>query len=523
MASLSPHIVIRQLSLDTRQFSCIVLLFLALLSPAFGQSVDWARVHARTLDGINKLYNLDIDGAGQSFDQVIAEAPNDPRGWFFKSMVEFYVYQLTQDQTAYTRFFELSETVIDKAEAFQEKNPQDPTAKFYLGGIYGYRGLAYQRNGNIVSAVWDGRKGYSFLKEAATGPRFSVDAQMGFGLFSYLISRIPRTFSWMLGIIGFSGDREGGLAMVRSAAENGVYTRTEASFYYATFCFFEERYDEAYASLRRLIAVYPNNALFLTTLASWELRRDHIDEAIAAGERSIAIAERLNLKVGDDLVYSTLASAYYARNDFARAAEKWEISVSRTENGRNLTNNVYYRLGIAYEITGRRDRAIATWNRMNRTNDMDKPWESVYWRRAQLLIANPMTASDIAVVVAANLAQSGQWASARDVYARAIELAGNDQDRRAVAQYNYSNASLQCSDDATVITLVPEILRLHLRTESWVAPHALFVLGQAYARANRTDEARRAFDQALGFSKYDWEVNLRGRIERERGELSSAK
>lgn len=504
--------MIRQSSFGNRQFLWLLLLFPSLVS---AQAIDWSRVHTLTVQGIDHLYALQIDEAERTFDEVTRLAPDDPRGWFFKSMVHFYVYQLSTDRKAYDRFLELSETVIDKAESLVDQNAKDLNAKFYLGGIYGYRGLAYQRNGSIVSAVWDGRKGYSLLKEAATGPNLSVDAQLGFGLFSYLIAKIPRSFSWLLNLIGFSGDLEGGLAMIRNAADNGVYTRTEAAFYYAQFCFFEDRFQEAERYMRRVMDQYPTNSLFLTTYAAWQLRRDQIDSAIAIGERAIAINERSQVKIGDEYAHSTLAAAYFTRGDFFDATEHWEQYIERSENKSNVGNNVYYRLGIAYELTGDRMKAIATWNRMKRTTDADTPWESVYWRRAQLVIAAPMTTVDIALIVASNEAQRGHRDRAMAMYRAAAHLSTGDPERQAQAIYGVLQTAYQCDDDRTVLAEAPLVLRLRPKRETWVIPHTLLVLGRSQARLGQKDEAIRTLKQALSYEDYDWEVTLRTRMERE--------
>ncbi len=510
-----PHIasVVSQFAIRTSRYLLCILFFAPVI--LHGQNPDWARVHSLTVQGIDHLYALQIDEAERTFDEVTRMAPNDPRGWFFKSMVHFYVYQLSTDRKAYDRFFELSETVIDKAESLVDRNAKDLTAKFYLGGIYGYRGLAYQRNGSIVSAVWDGRKGYSLLREAATGPGLSVDAQLGFGLFSYLIAKIPRSFSWLLNLIGFSGDLEGGLAMIRNAADNGIYTRTEASFYYAQFCFFEERYNEAERYMRRIMDQYPTNSLFLTTYAAWQLRRDQIDSAIAIGERAIAINEKAQVKIGDEYAHSTLASAYFTRGDFLDAVEHWEEYIDRSENKENVGNSIYYRLGIAYELSGDRSKAVATWNRMKRTTDPDMPWESVYWRRAQLLIAAPMTKVDIALVVAGNEVQRGNRDRAIALYRTAAHQSSGDPEHQAQAIYGVIQTAFQCDDDRTVLTEAQKVLQLSPKRETWVIPHTLLVLARSQARLGQTSEAKRTLEQALAYEDYDWEVTLRTRMERE--------
>ncbi len=430
-------------------------------------------------------------------------------------MVQFYIYQLTTDKAAYDRFFSLSETVINKSESLVDQNPKDLTAKFYLGGIYGYRGLAYQRNGSVLAGVWDGRKGYGLLKEAATGPNLSIDAQLGFGLFSYLIAKIPRSFSWILNLIGFSGDLEGGLAMIKNAADRGVYTRTEASFYYAQFCFFEERYDEAETYLRRIMSQYPTNSLFLVTYATWQLRRDQIDSAIAYGEQAVQMNASAQVKVGGEFAHSTLASAYYTKGVFEQAAGHWEEFIERSPNKDNVGNYVYYRLGICYELRGDRSRAIEAWKQMKRVTSTDRPWDSVYWRRAQLLISAPMSSVDVALVMASNEAQRGRRDNAIAIYRSAAHLAHGDPERQSQAIYGIAQTAFQCDDDRTVLVEAPRVLQLRPRRELWVIPHTLLVLGRSQARLGMVDDAQRTLEQALSYEDYDWEMNVRGRVERE--------
>jgi hypothetical protein len=74
---------------------------------------------------------------------------------------------------------------------------------FYLGGIYGYRGIVRSQENQIVRALWDGRKGYSYLEDAIEANLNNHDAEMGLGMFNYFVSRIPGSFRWMIKIMGF--------------------------------------------------------------------------------------------------------------------------------------------------------------------------------------------------------------------------------------------------------------------------------------------------------------------------------
>jgi tetratricopeptide (TPR) repeat protein len=202
-------------------FAITVLVLPAALS---SQPTDWATVHELTVRGIDQLYNLEMEQAERTFDEVIRMAPNDAHGYFFKGMIHFWIFSLNKDPKAYARFFELADRVIAISERERARDKNDVVATFFLGGIYGYRGLAHQRNGSMLKAAWDGRKGYSLLKDAVTAKPDLYDAQMGFGLYSYLVGleaaenkdNVPNSTYYRLGVCyDILGQRSNAVATYR--------------------------------------------------------------------------------------------------------------------------------------------------------------------------------------------------------------------------------------------------------------------------------------------------------------------
>ncbi len=346
------------------------MLMIVLPSPAFPDSVDWERVHSMTVHGIDQLYNLEMDKAEHTFDEVIRLAPADPRGPFFKSMIYFWIFTLNKNEAAFEQFFHLSDNVIEICERQLDADENNAVATFYLGGIYGYRGLAFHRNGSLAKAAWDGRKGYMYLRDAAAMKPDLYDAQTGFGLFSYLVGKLPKSSRWLLNILGFDGDIEGGLAALKLAAERGIYTQNEATFFLSQFLSMENRHDEARKYLQRLLDKYPDNALFLVTFAQWELRQDRVATAIEAAQKAIAINNTNRVQIGDELAYSVLANCYYVKNDFENARNSAELYFQKTENRDIVPNSIYYRLGICYEIAGQRDKAVAMYQQLKEVDLM---------------------------------------------------------------------------------------------------------------------------------------------------------
>ncbi len=496
--------------------SCL-LLVAALLAAAStrAQTIDWLDVHNRTMRGIDLLYNMDLDSSARTFDSVRQLAPGDPRGYFFGSMVDFWRYTLGRDEREYDRFIEGTERVIDVCEELLDNNPRDVKARFYLGGILGYRGLAHQANGSILKAVKDGKVGFGYLEEAVRMDTSLYDARMGFGLFTYLVARVPRSFKWVTSMLGFSGDLEGGLRLMSEAAAHGVYTRSEASFFLSQFLFSEHRYDEAFSYLTPLLAKYPDNALFEVLAAHWYLRANKPDEALVAALKAADVNKRKKLRYAEETVYSTLGGIYFNKNDFGSARDNYTVYLEKAPNRDRIGNWLYYRLGVAQEITGDRVKAVETYGLMRKVEDKKRANDTYYYRRGQELIRRPLGEAEILLIKAGNSSDRKEFEIAQNLYAAALEKAAGDPDLQMRILYSVQQMQFEQERYEDVLAAANHIFALSPRAELWILPHALFKQGQAFARTGRQGEARTAFERAAEYEEFDFELSLKNRIEDE--------
>ncbi|MBI2619085.1 MAG: DUF3808 domain-containing protein [Ignavibacteriales bacterium] len=497
------------------------LLILAVVIPCRADP-DWEKVHRITIQGIDRLFNLDFQLAEQSFDEVIKMAPGDPRGYFFKSMIHYWVFNLTLDESAFEKFFDLSEKVIDVCSTVLKSDENNGMAKFYLGGIYGYRGLAHQRNGSLLSAVWDGRKGYGYLEEAATQNAGVYDAQMGFGLFKYLVARVPKSFRWILNILGFSGDREGGLAAIKLAADKGIYATNEAAFFYAQFSYLEEREEEAYRYLQRLLDKYPHNTLFLITYAQWEFRKNNLDNAMAAAEKAVEINNRRAIKVGDEFAFFVLGNFYFAQNDFEKAAKNMELAIRRTERREGVFNAVYYRLGLAYELLGQRAKAVETYRKTAKADREDNPWQYHNYRLARKRIVLPLDSVDITTLKATNATALKEFDRAIGLFEEIVDHPTASNDQKALALYGLSGAFLEKESLDEALRIANRLLTISPSQEQWIIPHGLLRRGIILQKLGREAEARKDFERVDDFDGYDFQDRLETRAEEEIRKLDGA-
>ena len=474
------------------------------------ETIDWATVHDLTIRGIDRLYSLEIDDAIQAFDSVSRMAPGDPRGPFFQSMVQFYLYSLNRDEKELSMFLDKSERVIEICERLLDQNGQDATTKFYLGGIYGYRGLAHRLSGSTFEAALDGRKGYLLLEEAVAEDPDLYDARMGFGLFRYLLAKLPKSMRWILSALGFEGDLEGGLNSLRIAAEKGVYTRTEAKLFLSQFLFAEGRRDTAIQYLNELRREYPENTLFTVLYAFWQHRLDNLDEAMTAARAAVELNSRRKIRYGEELAYSTLGSIYFTLNDFANAKKYYNLYMDMTRNDERTPNRSFLRAGLACEITGDRATAVEFYRRTR--DDPDRQWDFHSYKRAQELIRNPLTESEILLVKGDNESSQKKYAQSIEVYKQAHDKANGNVDLQARALYSIQEAQLDAEMLMDAMETSNRLLTLEPINETWIIPHAWFKLGQIYAKLGRTADARAAFDSVGEYDNYDFQERLQARV-----------
>jgi tetratricopeptide (TPR) repeat protein len=504
----------------TRMKICFLSLALTVSTLSlYAQSIDWVDVHNKTVRGIDLLYSVELDAASRTFDSVRQEAPGDPRGYFFGSMVDFWRYNLTGSKQEYERFIDGSDRVIDVCEKLLDQNPRDAKSRFFLGGILGYRGMAHQTNGSIMKAVKEGKVGYEYLGDAVRLDSTLYDAKLGFGLFTYLLAKVPPSLRWIVNLLGFSGNAENGLNMLKEAAAHGVYTRSEASLYLAQFMFNERRYDDAFAYLTPLLKKYPDNALFQVLAASWNLRLDKPDEALVAAKKAAESNKKKQLRYAEEVVYSTLGGIYYSRNDFVNAAENYGLYFEKNPVPGRITNWLYYRAGVSHEMIGQRTKALEVYGRMRKSDDKDRPAEPYYYRRGQELLGKPMGEGEKLLICTGNLANRMPIDSARALYQRALVLVKGDPDLELRVLYALQQLCYDKEQYEQALDVTAQILALTPKREVWIVPHALFRQGQTLARLGRKGEARQAFDRAAEYDDYDYQTSLEGRLEQEKKRL----
>jgi hypothetical protein len=146
-------------------------------------------------------------------------------------------------------------------------------ALFWLGSAYGYRARQAEVRGSMWRAGRDARAMRDALNGAYALDSTRVDCLLGLGVYDYALARASAFGRLVARIIGMgSGDARRALGWMRRASEEGLLTRTEARWVYASALLREgDRGDPATRedALRRigdLAAQFPDNPVFRRAL-----------------------------------------------------------------------------------------------------------------------------------------------------------------------------------------------------------------------------------------------------------------
>ncbi|MBP1692115.1 MAG: Tetratricopeptide 2 repeat protein, partial [Bacteroidetes bacterium] len=385
-----------------------------------------------------------------------------------------------------------------------DQNETDANAKFFLGGIYGYRGLLLQQEGSLLKAVVEGRRAYVLLEEATEERPDLYDAQMGFGLFRYMVTKAPRSFHWVLKLVGITPDAEGGLQSLRLAAERGIYTRNEARLYLAQFLFNEHRHEEAFSYMNALCREYPENTLFLILRASFSQRAGNPDAGLEDALEALSRNARRPLRYVEEIACNTLGGIYYARSDFASARKYYAMFPDSLRNPQWTTNWMLYRYGVSCEITGDRASAVAVCSRARMNTDDLRPYEHYYYRRAHDLVTRPLTDAEKVLIRAGNASGAKDHMAALQLSEEAARLAAGDPETLSRALLSIMQAHYELKRYEEAVLTAPRIFALNPQRELWVQ-----------------EEARNALEMIDEFDDYDFQDRLERNVEGELEKLGS--
>jgi tetratricopeptide (TPR) repeat protein len=313
--------------------------------------------------GLDHLYHARTAEAAAAFERIRARHPESPAADFLLGGIAWH--ELTTGPQGFAggpdeeeRFLSRMRAAIERGERAVERDPGDVSARFFLGGSYGYQARFLALRERWWDAYRTGRRGLKHLERVAKDAPGLDDAYLGLGIYHYYADVVPAVLKVLAGIVGLGGDRERGLSEIRRALRGGALVDVEAAFFLAEISTtFEEDHWTALALARALRDRFPENELF-TWLHARVLDDLHLADRAALEWRALRAAPR-SASVRGFLDYR-IARSRLGGGDFQGAARDLaELLAGGRLGSRRITMWARLRLGLALDVLGRHEEAIA--------------------------------------------------------------------------------------------------------------------------------------------------------------------
>ena len=260
-----------------RVSSLSIFLILFLTVPSVSSQKLEQPLHARVLEGINKILLQDYEGAFLHFQKIAKEYPDHPVG---------YLYQIAaMESRAMDLEFQTDEHLFDSLLTISRKlarSMKQPWQDYFLGLADGYESYYAAERQQWIKAVRCGSSSAGFFESVLARDSTFYDAYVGLGTYYFWRDQKTLSLNWLPFI---SDRREEAISMLKVGAERSEYNRYSAISTLISIFLETARTDEARQWSQKGLEAFPHNRIFLWGLATALDRGGKSSEAVKAYER----------------------------------------------------------------------------------------------------------------------------------------------------------------------------------------------------------------------------------------------
>ncbi len=375
----------------------LIILWLAMPGYALAQSQNantrtpaTPQLEELRAKGSEAVFNLDYEGARQTFKQMARLFPDDPTGsqmlastlWLEtlnRSRLQQAAIYSSQsfdadtedkpDQHVIQEFRDLTRQATQLARARWQRNPRDPQTLYALGAVESLRAsfeVTVERR--FVAALRDGSSGVNRHRDVINlDPNFH-DAELTIGLYDYVIGTLPLAAKLVASMAGARGSKRRGIQTLERVAKEGHWERDYARLLLMVVYKREKRFPESLALSRELQEKYPRNYLFrletadtLTSQAAGERHENRIAAADALEKDALNTFDSLLRErslPGNPVIHFRYGETLLLLGQPERAARQFlaATTVGGAETG--LVTGAHLRAGQSLDLAGKRNEAM---------------------------------------------------------------------------------------------------------------------------------------------------------------------
>jgi len=336
---------------------------------------------ALTRSGFEHYYDADYDRAAKDFEKALAAHPDDPAavnhllsavmfgelnriGALDTSLYSNNTFldqkrEYVLDPQVKQRIQELETRALQLAEGRLKRDPADIQALYARGVTRSmqstYTGLVQKAWLSALGNAKGSREDHERVLKL--DPNFS-DAKTVVGTHEYIAGSLSWGMRMLARIVGFGGNKQNGLKLLKEAGESDGETSVDAKIILALFLRREERYAEALELVRTLTATHPRNFLFALEEANILKDSGQGPESIAT-YRKVLDAAKAGAFHDPHLEFASwgLGEALRGQREFLSAAEAYDAVGNYLRADAGLLRRANLAAGEMYDLVLKRELA----------------------------------------------------------------------------------------------------------------------------------------------------------------------
>lgn len=319
------------------------------------------------IQSIELLYDSKFNEAEELLNKVTHERPRDPKGYFYLAMVTwsrlaagFWSPDVVKE------YGKRIDRAIAVARKMIESQEADSFTYFYLGGALGFKGRFHLMERKWISSFFLALEAIDALKTCQKMDPANKDVLFGLGIFDYYTARLSGVIKFLSYLLLHKGNKEEGLKKLHIAANEAIYSATEAkSLLLHIYLFLECDSEKARVLARELALKYRNNPRhkFLEGVSYLRLGRESLFREVVAYMRERCVGWPSNGEAsmwGNQAFYLEAShDLFHGRYEAARSKLDFILSNADPVLDPGMLAWPLLKKGMSHDIEGKREKALA--------------------------------------------------------------------------------------------------------------------------------------------------------------------
>jgi len=224
----------------------LLLFFTVYASPSFSAGRDIYMGQDIIQKGLSLVYRFKIKEAAKLFSELVKKQPGSPSALFYNGAIQ---WGYTQSRLRWQRVAELyahtpppkkpvlyadsilekMQVTADRCKEILQNKPSDFEPLFYLASAFGLMARVEYRQGHFLDAMVDGKRSVNYFEKLLESYPENGDAMLVPGIYRYYVGRLSPPIRGVAWLLGLTGNREEGLALMQNAYDTAVLTGVEAA------------------------------------------------------------------------------------------------------------------------------------------------------------------------------------------------------------------------------------------------------------------------------------------------------